>query len=73
MCKCLVQQKALLAMEGSAINEIPNILKCTLPPHPVYQSLFFDFSRVWFRDITAANIQLYPLLHQRNFSLSAKL
>ena len=50
LCGCLVLQKALLATEGSTINKIPNILQCTLPPRPVYQTLFFNFSRVWFRD-----------------------
>ena len=24
--------------------------QCTLPPQPIYQTLLFDFSRVWFRD-----------------------
>ena len=39
---------SLLAREALlAINEIPNILQCTLPPHSIYQTLLFDFqSRV---------------------------
>ena len=24
--------------------------QCTLPPQPIYQTLLFDFSRVWFQD-----------------------
>jgi len=47
---CLVQQKTLQALQGSAINKIPNILQCTLPPCPVYHTLLSDFSRVWLRD-----------------------
>ena len=46
----LVQQKTLQALQGSAINKIPNILQCTLPPRPVYQTLLSDFSRVWLQD-----------------------
>ena len=42
LCECLVQHKVLLATEGSVINNIPNILQCTLPPHPVYQTLLFE-------------------------------
>ena len=40
---CLVQQKTLHALQGSTINKISKILQCTLPPHPVYQTLLFDF------------------------------
>ena len=47
---CLVLQKALLATVISTINKIPNIPQCTLPPRPIYQTLLFDFSRVWFQD-----------------------
>ena len=47
---CLVQQKTLQALQGSAINKILNIPQCTLPPRPVYQTLLSDFSRVWLRD-----------------------
>ena len=36
-------QKALLATEGYTINKIPNIPQCTLPPHPVYQTLLSIF------------------------------
>ena len=36
---CLVQQRTLQALQGSAINKILNILQCTLPPRPVYQTL----------------------------------
>ena len=42
-CTCLVIQKALLATESPTINKIPNIPQCTLPPHPVYQTLLFYF------------------------------
>ena len=49
-CESVVLQTALLATEGSTINKIPNIPQCTLPLHPVHQTLLFDFSRVWFRD-----------------------
>ena len=42
-CWCLVLQKALLATVGSTINKIPNILQCTLPPCPIYQTLFSIF------------------------------
>ena len=47
---CLVQQKTLQALQGSVSNKIPNIPQCTLPPHPVYQTLLSDFSRFWLRD-----------------------
>ena len=33
----------LQAMGGSATIKIPNIPKCTLPPHPAYQTFLFDF------------------------------
>ena len=26
------------------------LVQCTLPPQPIYQTLLFDFSRVWFLD-----------------------
>ena len=39
----LVQRKTLQALQGPAINEIPNIPQSTLPPCPVYQTLLFDF------------------------------
>ena len=32
---------------GSASNKIQ---KCTLPPHPIYQTLLSDFLRFWLRD-----------------------
>jgi len=47
---CLVQQKTLQTLQGSAIKKIPNIPQCALPPWPMCQTLLFDFSRVWFRD-----------------------
>ena len=47
---CLVQQKTLQALQGSAINKIPNIPQCTLPPWPVYQTFLSDFLRVRLRD-----------------------
>ena len=46
----LVQHKTLQGLQCSAINEIPNIPQCTLLPHPVYQTLVSNFSRVWLRD-----------------------
>ena len=49
-CECLVLQKALLATEGSTIYKIPNIPQCTLLSRPIYQTLLFEFSRVWFQD-----------------------
>ena len=56
---CLVQQKTLQTLQGSAINKIPNIPQCTLPPRPMCQTLLFDFSRVWFRDyFVCANRQI---------------
>ena len=36
---CLVQQKTLQALQGSAIKKISNILQCTLPPRPICQTL----------------------------------
>ena len=45
---CLVQQKTLQTLQGSAINKIPNIPQCTLLPRLMCQTLLFDFSRVWF-------------------------
>ena len=39
----VVQQKALLATEGSAVIKIPNIPQCTLPHCPVYQTLLSIF------------------------------
>ena len=39
-----------LNLQGSARNKISNIPQCTLPPRPVYQTLFSDSSRVWLRD-----------------------
>ena len=47
---CLVQQKTPQTLQGSAINKIPNIPQCTLPPLPMCQTLLFNFSRVWFQD-----------------------
>ena len=47
---CLVQQKTLQALRVLATNKIPNIPQCTLPPCPVYQTLLFDFLRVWLQD-----------------------
>jgi len=47
---CLVQQKTLQALQGLAINKIPSIPQCTLPPRPVYQILLSHFLRVWLRD-----------------------
>ena len=49
-CESLALQKTLLATEGSPIDKIPNVPQCTLLPRPIYQTLLFDFSRVWFRD-----------------------
>ena len=43
LCECLVQQKALLVTEGSAIIKIHNILQCTLLPRPIYQNLLSVF------------------------------
>ena len=40
----------LQTLQGSAINKIPNILQCTLPPRPMCQTLLSDFSRVWLRE-----------------------
>ena len=51
---CLVQQKTLQTLQGSAINKISNIPQCTLPPQLVCQTLLFDFLRVWFRDYGGA-------------------
>ena len=25
-------------------------VRCALPPHPIYQTLLFNFLRIWFRD-----------------------
>ena len=38
----LVQQKTLQVLQGSAINEIPNIPQSALPPCLIYQTLLFD-------------------------------
>ena len=59
---CLVQQKTLQALQGSAINKIPNIPQCTLPPRPVYQTLLSDFSRVWLQDYLWVAACFWPLL-----------
>ena len=32
--------------------------QCTLPPQPIYQTLFFNFSRVWFRDQRSVGMHL---------------
>ena len=40
---CLVQQKTLQTLQGSAINKIPNIPQCTLLPRPMCQTLLSDF------------------------------
>ena len=37
---CLVQQKTLQALQGSASNKIPNIPMCTLPPSPFTSPCF---------------------------------
>ena len=42
--KCLVQQKALLAMEDSAVIKIPGIALSILQPCPIYQTPF----SLWF-------------------------
>ena len=47
------------ALHGSAINKIPNIPQCTLPPCPVYQTLLSDFSRVWLRDYSSIRMVTY--------------
>lgn len=39
----VVQQKALLATEGSAVIKIPNNPQCTLPHRPIYQILLSIF------------------------------
>ena len=36
---CLVQQKTLQALQGSAIKKISNIPQCTLPLRPICQTL----------------------------------
>ena len=36
---CLVQQKTLQTLQGSAINKIPYIPQCTLPPWPMVLTL----------------------------------
>ena len=51
--ECLVIQKALLA-----INKIPNIPQCALPPCPIYQTLLFDFSRVWIRNYAKIRVSV---------------
>ena len=38
----VVQQKALLATEGSAVIKIPNNPQCTLPHRPIYQILLSE-------------------------------
>ena len=42
-CLCLVQQKTPQAFQDSAIHKIPNILQCTFPPRPIYQTFLSDF------------------------------
>ena len=50
---CLVQQKTLQVLQGSANNKIPNI---------PYQTLLSDFSRVWLRDYSVGVMKsLRPL------------
>ena len=58
---CLVQQKTLQALQSSAINKIPNIPQCTLPPQPMCQTLLSDFSRVWLRDYLDLGCVIFPL------------
>ena len=58
MYVCLVQQKTLQALQSSAINKIPNIPQCTLPPQLMCQTLLSDFSRVWLRDYPIAATSL---------------
>ena len=40
---CLVQQKTLQTLQGSAINKIPNIPQCTLPLRPMCPDPPFRF------------------------------
>ena len=48
---CLVQQNTLQALQGLAINKIPNIPQCTLPSIPPrLPDPPFQFSRVWLQD-----------------------
>ena len=51
ICTCVPfsRKLQLQPLQGSAINKILNIPQCTLPPHPFYQTLLFNFSRVWFQ------------------------
>ena len=48
------EDRMLVCVSGSAENSAgfanPNIPQCTCPPGPVYQTLLFDFSRVWYWD-----------------------
>ena len=46
------------ALQGSAIDKIPNILHCTLPPRPIYQTLLSDFStpRIPFSSVVKAHM-----------------
>ena len=46
-------QKANQKPIGSALA---NWVQCTLPPHPIYQTHVFDFSRVWFRDYSRCHL-----------------
>ena len=62
---CLVQQKTLQVLQGSAINKILKIPQCTLPPQPIYQTLLSNFLRVWLRDY---DLQYYISLISRPFS-----
>ena len=53
---CLVQQKTLQALQGSAINK--NV-QCTLPPRPIYQNLLSDFQGSGLETIRDVTCQLH--------------
>ena len=68
---CLAQQKTLQALQGSAINKIPNIPQCTLPPQPIYQTRLSDFSRVWLQDYYQPKL-VYSLISKLTYNFNCE-